>query len=191
MKRFRNAFDKTFLPPYVAPGGFCVANSMKCGCGVIVSCSSGTNSSRLSSRRRFRASRTSEGARLSSSRTIQYPRLTACTSAPSWNASCPASWGGVGWGGVVRRDGDDDALVVSARVGVVLADGSVGRSVEAAEAEADGKKSNRIEKPTDASNVPSGSSARRRDAGTCGHNQRVCSAASFQLGIAHGVRAYE
>jgi hypothetical protein len=92
---------------------------------------------------------------------------------------------------VVRRDGDDDALVVSARVGVVLADGSVGRSVEAAEAEADGKKSNRIEKPTDASNVPSGSSARWRDAGTRGHNQRVCSAASFQLGIAHGVRAYE
>ena len=32
-----------------APGGFWVANSMKWGCGLMVSCSSGTNSCLLSS----------------------------------------------------------------------------------------------------------------------------------------------
>mmetsp|Transcript_19013 Transcript_19013/g.61031 ORF Transcript_19013/g.61031 Transcript_19013/m.61031 type:complete len:215 (-) Transcript_19013:907-1551(-) len=88
-KRLRNALESTLRPPYT-PGGFCVAKSMKCGCGLMASCSSGTKSSRLSSRRRLRASRTSVGARLSSSRTIQYPRRTACTSAPSWKLSLPA-----------------------------------------------------------------------------------------------------
>eukprot|EP00976_Prorocentrum_cordatum_P110008 1195120-Prorocentrum_minimum.AAC.1 len=72
LKRLRNARLSAFLPAY-APGGFCVAKSMKCGCGRTVSDSSGTNSSRLSSSRRFSASRTSVGARFSSSSTIQWP----------------------------------------------------------------------------------------------------------------------
>mmetsp|Transcript_19684 Transcript_19684/g.66983 ORF Transcript_19684/g.66983 Transcript_19684/m.66983 type:complete len:294 (+) Transcript_19684:1462-2343(+) len=86
--RLRNARLSALRPAY-APGGFCVAKSMKCGWGRMVSCSSGTKSSRLSSSRRLSASRTSVGARLSSSRTTQWPARTARTSAPSWKHSRP------------------------------------------------------------------------------------------------------
>jgi hypothetical protein len=43
-----NALLSALRPAY-SPGGFCVANSMKCGCGRTTSWSSGTNNSRLSS----------------------------------------------------------------------------------------------------------------------------------------------
>ena len=48
VSHLRKARLRTVRPAY-DPAGFCVANSMKCGCGRIVSCSSGTYSSRLSS----------------------------------------------------------------------------------------------------------------------------------------------
>lgn len=82
---FRNALDKTFLPPYSPegvssqahiqkplPGGFCVAKRRKCECGLTTCWVSGMNNSWLSSSKRFSASRTSEGAKLSSSSTTQY-----------------------------------------------------------------------------------------------------------------------
>jgi hypothetical protein len=48
-KRERKARDSGRRPAYAPPAGFCVANSMKCGCGRTASRSSGTYSSRLSS----------------------------------------------------------------------------------------------------------------------------------------------
>jgi len=69
-KRFRKARESNLRPPY-NPGGFCVANNIKCGCGLTICCVSGMNNSRLSSNKRFNASRTSEGARFNSSNTTQ------------------------------------------------------------------------------------------------------------------------
>ena len=69
-KRLRKARDSTLRPPYL-PGGFCVANSMKLGCGRTTVFVSGINSSRLSSSSRFSASSTSDGAKFSSSKITQ------------------------------------------------------------------------------------------------------------------------